>query len=241
MNNWTNYIWIADVFLIAFVYVVAGAILYLARYRRVETGWVLDNRRERLVRKDQLKRELSFSATTLLIYAALGYMIFRMRSAGYTMVYTDLSQKGMIYFFLSILFMILVHDTYFYWTHRLLHLPPVFRVVHRVHHRSHQPTPWTAFSFHPLEAVVQAGIVPLIVFTLPVHPAALFIFLAFMTIINVAGHCGYEILPAWFRNSRLGRWQNTPGQHERHHLEGKHNYGLYFTFWDRLMKTERNN
>jgi hypothetical protein len=82
MNNWTNYIWIADVFLIAFVYVVAGAILYLLRYRRVDAGWVLDNRRERLVRKEQLKKELFFSATTLLIYAALVNMILRLRSAG---------------------------------------------------------------------------------------------------------------------------------------------------------------
>lgn len=49
-----------------------------------------------------------------------------------------------------------MHDVYFYATHRLLHTRPLYKWVHSWHHRAHNPSPWTAFSFHPVEALVQA-------------------------------------------------------------------------------------
>ena len=55
--------------------------------------------------------------------------------------------------------MILLHDTYFYWAHRAMHHPKIYRHVHLVHHLSQNPSPWAAFAFHPFEAVIEAGIV----------------------------------------------------------------------------------
>ena len=67
----------------------------------------------------------------------------------------------------SIAVAVVLHDAYFYWTHRLLHWRPLYRVAHHVHHRSTSPTPWAAYAFHPLEALIQAGIYVLIVFAVP--------------------------------------------------------------------------
>jgi lathosterol oxidase len=66
----------------------------------------------------------------------------------------------------SLALMLLLHDAWFYWTHRLMHHPKIFRHVHLVHHRSINPSPWAAYSFHPIEAVIEAGIYLLIVFTI---------------------------------------------------------------------------
>jgi sterol desaturase/sphingolipid hydroxylase (fatty acid hydroxylase superfamily) len=60
-----------------------------------------------------------------------------------------------------------------------------------------------------------------------------------MTIMNVMGHLGYEIFPKGFINSSIGKWQNTSTNHNIHHQESNYNFGLYFTFWDRIMGTYR--
>jgi sterol desaturase/sphingolipid hydroxylase (fatty acid hydroxylase superfamily) len=34
-----------------------------------------------------------------------------------------------------------------------MHDRRLFRLVHRVHHRSHDPSPWAAYAFGPIEAL----------------------------------------------------------------------------------------
>ncbi|MEO6316932.1 MAG: sterol desaturase family protein [Chitinophagaceae bacterium] len=136
--------------------------------------------------------------------------------------------------------MFIIHDTYFYWTHRLMHHKKLFRLFHLVHHHSTNPSPWAAYSFHPLEAVVEAGIFAVFLFIIPVHPLHFYIFFFFMIVYNVYGHLGYELYPKGFSRHWLGKWVNTSVSHNQHHQYFKGNYGLYFTFWDRLMGTIRN-
>jgi uncharacterized protein (DUF2147 family) len=45
-------------------------------------------------------------------------------------------------------------------------------------------------------------------------------------------------MPPGFTRHWLGRWFTTTVHHDLHHSEGRHNFGLYFTWWDRLMGTE---
>lgn len=119
-----------------------------------------------------------------------------------------------------------------------MHHPALFRHVHQVHHQSIDPSPLAAFSFHPLEAVAEAGIYVLLSFLLPVHLFALFGFQVLSTLLNVLGHLGYEIYPAWFTRNRPGSWKTTSTHHNMHHARFRGNYGLYFTWWDTWMGTE---
>jgi lathosterol oxidase len=109
---------------------------------------------------------------------------------------------------------------------------------HKTHHQSVNPTPWAAFSFHPVEAIISLGIIPLIIFTIPTHPFALIIFITFMTLYNVLAHLGYEIFSQKFVNHPIGKWQNTTTNHDYHHqIGGEFNLGFYFLIWDRIMGT----
>lgn len=119
-----------------------------------------------------------------------------------------------------------------------MHHPKIFRHVHLVHHRSTNPSPWAAYSFHPLEAVIEAGIFVLIVFTIPAHVSALLVFLVYMIVRNVLGHLGIEFLPKRFLKNRWFNWHTTTTHHDLHHKSFDHNYGLYFTWWDRWFGTE---
>ena len=48
-----------------------------------------------------------------------------------------------------------------------------------------------------------------------------------------------NFIPKGFSRHWFGRWINTSVSHNQHHQYFKGNYGLYFTFWDRLMGTIR--
>ncbi len=183
------------------------------------------------------RREVLYSLSTFLIFGVISVGVVMAQRAGYTQIYTNLADYGWGYFVLSILLTIVLHDAYFYWTHRLMHWRVLYRRVHNVHHLSTNPSPWSAFAFHPLEAVAEAGILPLIVFLMPIHPLAVFIFILYMTVMNVLGHLGFEVYPKGFTRSVLTGWNNTSTHHNMHHKYFKYNYGLYFNWWDKLMGT----
>jgi len=189
--------------------------------------------------KDYL-REIGYSVITISIFALVPLVILRTPSiARHTHFYTEIRQHSWWYFFLAFPLMFVLHDTYFYWTHRLMHHKKLFPVFHLVHHHSTNPSPWAAYSFHPLEAIVEAGIFAIFLFTIPIHPLHLFIFFLFMILYNVYGHLGFELYPKGFNRHVIGRWINTSVNHNLHHQYFKGNYGLYFTFWDRMMGTIR--
>lgn len=185
----------------------------------------------------QMGREILFSLRSLLAFGVMGSLVAFAGYSGYTRFYLRIDRYGWPWFVASIVLAIFIHDAYFYWTHRLMHHRRLFRAFHRVHHLSINPSPWAAYSFSVLEAFVQAGIAPVIAFTLPIHPTAFLAFMIWQITFNVLGHCGYEIFPSWFLDSPLGKFMNTPTHHAMHHESFRANYGLYFNFWDRLLGT----
>jgi len=182
-------------------------------------------------------REITFSFITILIFGAIIMLVIWAGSKGLTCAYPTIAQYGYAWYFVSIGLMIVMHDTYFYWTHRLMHWKPLFKWVHKTHHLSTNPTPFAAYAFHPLEAVVEIGIIPLIAFTIPYHRSAMTVFSLYALLLNVIGHLGYELFPKGFASHRLFKWHNTSTHHNMHHRLVKCNYGLYFNIWDRLMNT----
>jgi sterol desaturase/sphingolipid hydroxylase (fatty acid hydroxylase superfamily) len=185
----------------------------------------------------ELRREILYSLSSMAIFSLVGVLVYVMHREGWGNLYLDIGRHGWGYLVFSTALLIVAHDAYFYWTHRLMHWKPLFPIVHRVHHLSRTPTPWAAFSFHPLEAVIEAGIFPLFILFVPTHPLAAAAWLLYMTVMNVLGHCGHEILPRGFTRHPLTRWHNTAVHHDLHHQHVHCNYGLYYNVWDRLMGT----
>lgn len=199
--------------------------------------------RARKIRADdppqgQIRREILASLRTVLVFALNGTLIVLGAEMGIIPIYTDAADYGWIYLIFSIAILIVVHDTWFYWSHRLLHYPPLFRRFHRLHHRSHNPTPFTSYSFDLGEAVANAVYLPLILLILPAHPAAILVFVTHMMLRNAVGHSGYEFFPADRDGKPLFDWMTTVTHHDLHHAHAGYNLGLYFTWWDRLMGTE---
>lgn len=196
---------------------------------------------KKMPKPKRMSMEFLYSMSTVVIFALVGTSIVLAKKVGYTRIYMDIDKYSWIWFIVSILLMMLIHDTWFYWTHRMMHHPKIYRTVHAVHHQSINPSPWAAYAFHPIEAVIEAGIYPLIVFTIPVHGLALFIFLIYMIIRNVIGHLGIEVFPRWFVKSKWSNWHTTTTHHDMHHKYCNKNFGFYFSWWDKWCGTEHKN
>ena len=191
-------------------------------------------------RKRQIGREIGWSLLSALIYGVpAGMVLWLFDSRGMTRIYAGWNELPLWYLPLSVFVYLFVQDSWFYWTHRAMHHPFAFRLAHAVHHQGRSPTVWTAMSFHPIEAVTGAIVIPLLVFVVPIHIAMLGVVLTIATVMGVTNHMGWEIFPRRFVHSWLGNCVITASHHERHHEGYTCNFGLYFRFWDRVCGTDR--
>ena len=188
----------------------------------------------------QIGAEIRWSMLAAFIYGApTGLIIWGWRHHGWTQIYSDFSTMPLWYLPLSVFLYLFVQDSWFYWGHRAMHWPRLFRIAHAVHHHSRPPTAWTAMSFHPIESITGAIVVPVLVFIIPIHIAMLGGVFAVATVMGVTNHMGWEMFPRRIVHSPLGNWVITASHHERHHEDYRCNYGLYFRFWDRVCGTDR--
>ena len=141
----------------------------------------------------QIRMEIFWSLASAAIYGVpAGIVAWGWQERGWTLIYTGWTDYPLWYLPVSLFLYLFLHDTWFYWTHRWMHRPAVFRVAHAVHHASRPPTAWAAMSFHPVEAITGAVVIPALVFFIPIHIAMLGTVLAIMTVMGVTNH-----IPGW--------------------------------------------
>ena len=246
MNIWTDphaWHWLGRAFTTNFVreglyYLFAALLLWLVVHKwlhkrlahRVIAGWPTSA---------DVRREMAYSFSTLLIFSAQGLVVFASILRGDMVIYFKPSQYGYLWLALSLPAMLLWHDFYFYWTHRLLHSRWLFHRVHGVHHRSRNPSPLAAYAFHPIEAFINSLVTPLALLVVPLHGLVLLAFAIHQIVRNAHGHLSIETMPRGFARHWLGGRFTTTTHHHLHHETAQGNYGLWFTWWDRWMGTER--
>lgn len=188
----------------------------------------------------QIRSEIYWSLVSAAIYGIpAGIVAWGWQERGWTRIYTTVDAYPLWWLPGSVAVFLLMHDAWFYWTHRLMHIPWIYRRAHAVHHASHPPTAWAAMSFHPWETLTGAVVIPALVLTIPIHVGALLAVLTVMTVMGITNHVGWEMFPKWLVQGPAGKWLITASHHQLHHQRNKCNYGLYFRFWDRLCGTDR--
>ncbi len=222
-------------------YFVAAGIFHLIFYQNPSKKWRGRKVNLQPYKEGQFQKEIKWSVVASLIFAIAGTLTIWLWQNGYTRIYEGLYWTDIWYMPVSLAIAMFLHETYYYWVHKGMHHPKVFRHVHKIHHESLISSPWTAFSFHPLEAILEAVILPIILIIIPLHPIVILLHLVIMTISSVINHLDVEIYPRNFENHWLGKWIIGATHHSLHHKDFKTNYGLYFTFWDKWMTTENLN
>jgi sterol desaturase/sphingolipid hydroxylase (fatty acid hydroxylase superfamily) len=176
--------------------------------------------------------ELQYSVLSILIFSVLVSALWIIAETGITRVYFRIDEHGIGWFLCSIAIMAVVHDTYYYFAHRLMHHRRVFRHVHLLHHSFSNPTPFASYAFHPWEALIEVAWFAPLVFLVPIHPAAFAVYVVLLTVLNVVSHLGHEFYPPW-----VARWFITSTHHNMHHSGSRGHYMLYFNIWDRVLRT----
>lgn len=183
------------------------------------------------------RREVLQSVQTVFVYTIVSAFIIWGVDTG--VLHRFEGSYGLVADLALLAALIVAHDAYFYWAHRAMHHPRLFKTFHRAHHRSITPTPWAAYSFAIPEAFVMVAFVPLWLFFVATPGWVMLSWILFQIVRNAMGHAGFELHPRWWLSTPLTRWINTTTHHDLHHSGGfNRNYGLYFTWWDKWMGTE---
>lgn len=127
----------------------------------------------------------------------------------------------------------IITSSHFYAIHRLLHWPPLYRTVHRLHHRNIHIGPWSGMAMHPVEHAFYISSV-LIHFIIPSHPVILLMHLYGRCLGPAFSHSGFEKLI--IGNSPV--LDSADFHHQLHHRYFECNYGTAETPWDQWFGTD---
>ena len=156
-------------------------------------------------------------------------------SLGIFNIYEDRNSFGFLYYLFSFILIIALHDTFFYWTHRLLHIPWVYQKIHSQHHQSKTPTALSAYNFSIGEGFLHFMFLPLVLLFFPFHIDVVLFFLYFHSIYNLVIHSGINVVSG---NNMFISLLAANNHHDIHHEKNRGNFGLYFNFWDKIMNTK---
>jgi len=117
----------------------------------------------------------------------------------------------------DILVFILVEEVCFYYGHRLLHIPFLYRKIHKMHHLFSSPVGAACEYAHPLEHIF-VNVLPLMCGPLLMgsHLSLMWFWLTLAMLSTINGHSGYAFPYTPFDEEVL---------HDYHHLAFKDNYG----------------
>ncbi len=208
--------------------------------------WVWGERRfmgrriqaKRRVDRKQILHEVKHTMFVLMIGSLSAVAVSLLYASGATRLTTDAASVGWPMIMASCVGLLLLNDAWFYFWHRMLHHPKLFRHIHAVHHKSVDVNPFSSYSFHWLEGfILGAWVIPVLLFV-PIYLPMLGAIQAIGLANNVMSHLGYEFFPRWLLRVPLLRWINTSTFHNLHHTSSRGNYALMFRFWDRMLNTE---
>ena len=213
----------------ATIYLVSASATWLLAHLLMPALGVGRRIDPRALGADQLRRELGWSVSSILIFGVGLVFPWGILRLGWAELAIEPS-AWRITTEIAVLFV--WNEAHFYANHRLLHTA-FMRRFHAEHHRSHVATPFSTYRFHPVEAIL-LGKVPLVPMLLHDFSFAALLSLPLMSIVlNNLGHSNYE----FSRAAPARGWLGASRRHHLHHACYHGNYGFLIGTFDRLFGT----
>src|ERR1700733_12446997 len=145
-------------------YLVPAGLFHWLFFRRRSPATEAARIQPRRPTPQDIRREIRHSLRAVVLFALYSLILYQAYKRGATAVYSDFTAHPWWWAAAGFVAATVLHDAYFYLTHRLMHLRPFFKIFHAAHHRSLTPTPWAILAFQPLETVLQFGFFVLVIF-----------------------------------------------------------------------------
>lgn len=183
--------------------------------------------------KNQMALEIhrAFTAIPVMVLLTVPFVLLELN--GYSRLHgsmSDLLDDKKLMIFQSFTF-IMFTDCGIYFIHRWLHIPWVYKKLHKPHHKWIVCTPFASHAFHPVDGWFQSLPYHLYPLIFPLHKVLYLILFTFVNFWTVMIHDG-----AYMSNDPV---VNGTACHTVHHLYFNYNYGQFTTLWDRLGNSYR--
>lgn len=211
------------------IYLVFGAATWLLTQHVLPALGIGRSLDPRPLGPGQLRREFAQSGLSILLFGTGMIFPWGLLQLGWAHLDPNPSWQKVV---VEILVLVAWNDVHFWINHRLLHTK-LLRRFHLPHHRSVVTTPFSTYSFHPIEALMLGNVIMLPMVLHDFSFWALASVPLFSLFFNCIGHANYDFFPKvsyahWFAASR---------RHHLHHACYNGNYGFQFTFMDRWFRT----
>ncbi|GAA5926743.1 C-5 sterol desaturase [Sporobolomyces koalae] len=193
--------------------------------------------------KDQVRKEIYYSLEAFPVLDLLTLPWFVGDVRGHSMLYDTIEegpfgkQGGVmpwLYMAASAAFFLWFTDFAIYWVHRWLHIPFLYKRLHKPHHKWIIPTPFASHAFHPVDGYLQSVPYHMACYMFPIHKYMFIGLFSFVNFWSIFIHdsdmlCGHP----------LEHYINGPAHHTLHHIYFTCNYGQYFTWADKYFSSFR--
>lgn len=135
---------------------------------------------------------------------------------------------------LQLAFFFYLDDFLYYFSHRTLHRPWLYKRIHSWHHRIVTPWAITGNYMHPFELALTGSVAMVGPVLLGSHVAVLWLWFVWRQWEAAEGHCGYDF--PW-SPSHLIPGNDGARHHDMHHARVKGNYAGFTPIPDRVFGT----
>ena len=179
------------------------------------------------------RREIALAASCVLFNTVVNVIGWWMWRSGYLTIRLDTGVRA----WLDALVLLVMMDLAMYVTHRLAHLPWIYRLVHATHHKYDRPRPLDLFVLSPLEVLGFGGLWLAILWVYSASWLGIVVYLTLNLAFGLVGHLGVEPFPRSWASHRVLKYLGTSTFHAGHHQDGRGNFGFYTLIWDRMFGT----
>lgn len=213
--------------LFAALYLTMSLGLFLLFSWTLKQGWT-----EKVVEyplfKHQIWHEILYSLSSIVVFGLYGMLIV----VCYRHQWVDIEFNYNHWIFIDLLILAIWNEFHFYSAHQLMHTKWLMG-IHRAHHKSILVTPFSTYSFHPIESLIFGTVMILPMFVMDFELLALFLFPIYHLFFNTLGHSNVRLKRrhAGIRDIEIST------QHNKHHTTHHSNFGFASPLLDWLMGT----
>jgi len=182
--------------------------------------------------KDEIS-EIMLGSLNMTIGGTLsGFITAYLINGGSTTLYWSMHEMGLPWLIISTVLTFIYLDAGAYYIHRALHFPPIYKNIHKWHHKYTAPTAFSTTALHPLEFLWLQGLMITPIFFIKIYSGAYIGIVLYSYYYGMMDHSGIKMEAVW-------PWQPNTYFHDDHHKYFHVNFGFNMKLWDWLHDTLR--